>query len=805
MNQSKKIAVPRILLLTLTVFTLSLIYPGGSSAAPWDDLLKKAEDIASDMVEDVLNDDDEKSDDEQEPVKEPEPAVENSSPDWQAEESAPPPAPASTPPPAAPTASTTPSTTAPASTTAKPAVTTPAAGVAGVANPAPGMNLTTVPYLLLQLKYQPAAVDDEQLLQLTRFQVDHDQRVYGQAGGVHSPVNKLENARKAYQDAVQKLEQADSQGAKYTAQRNVDFHRQSVERFERELSNTMRGVVFDRDDVEGRDSAFAARELAPKFRRHLEKLAAGLPNKYTLEFLHRAQAYTYDFDHGIIYNRGNTWLPCNPETGGPCLPKGSNTKGMGTHFFILGGNQVRTNQKNKQHNRFAEFEGYFVARPPEPPHVDPLNPNPYGYPISMIRAGNVKAPSMVAFDRDIAMLSMKMDTADAEALKGPPPLTKAEMMAGKVQVSPHDRKVRSVLSFTIQEVPQPKQQQRIVQVSLDRLEIYSPEEKVLLAKKGSDFPSGVALLAKAQAKEAEAESATAAAAQAAESQAAADETDRLESFDIVGLKLGMPLADADPIVRQRMTPTSEYRFKRAKDFMAFDRSLVYIRIEDRFEPPLLYSVSAPVNMSGEGCPTPGDQRYVKGFAEICIEGKKGEYWRTAIPEEVISLTIEQSPAGKDVVLGISRWLSLPENVDSEGIIESLKKKYGNPDSNKLHKKTYTLTWGACQTNTAALSNGRKRKEPQLVRGDAIPDQVRLWSKIPTSVVNTALLFGVDSPGTAKLEQCRPAVTAQLGPMGDPGGMMLTVSLTDYSRYQKVFRELVASDAGPKKETVDLAL
>jgi len=136
---------------------------------------------------------------------------------------------------------------------------------------------------------------------------------------------------------------------------------------------------------------------------------------------------------------------------------------------------------------------------------------------------------------------------------------------------------------------------------------------------------------------------------------------------------------------------------------------------------------------------------------------------------------------------------------------SLQKKYGKPDSNQLHKKTYSLNWGECQTKTAAISNGRKTKEPQLVSGDAISEYSRLWSKIPTSVVNTALIFGADSPGTAKLEQCRPAVSAQLGPMGNPEGMMLSVSLTDYSRYLQVFRELVASDAGPKKETVDLAL
>ncbi len=76
MSQLKRIAWPRFLLLILTLFALSAIWPGTGSAAQWNDLLKKAEDLASDVVKDVLDDDEEEeSDDDQEAAQETSPAA----------------------------------------------------------------------------------------------------------------------------------------------------------------------------------------------------------------------------------------------------------------------------------------------------------------------------------------------------------------------------------------------------------------------------------------------------------------------------------------------------------------------------------------------------------------------------------------------------------------------------------------------------------------------------------------------------------------------------------------------------------
>jgi hypothetical protein len=740
MPQPKRLAQPWFLLLVLTLFALSVIWPETASAGPWDDLKKKAQDMAAQAVKQALDDAEESDGDletakQTSPVKESPPAVEKAEPTITSA----PPAPTSTPPPAAATASSTP----PAPAAAKPAVTTPAAGTAAAANPASGRNLTTVPYLLLQLKYQPAAVGDDQLLQLTQRQVDSDQRVYGQAAGVHSPVNKLKNARKDLQDAIQKLQQAETQGAKYTAQGNVDFFKQTVEKLERELAQSMRGVVFDRAEVENRDAAFAAQELASKYRRHLEKLAAGLPDKYTLEFRVPARFYTYDFDHGILYNHGNSWLPCNPDAGEPCLPKGSKTKGMGTHFFITGGNQARWNKNN----RLPEFKGYFVVRPPEAPRADPLNPNPYGYPITL-HAGGVQAPSLVVLDRNIALPALKMDTASAEAIKGPPPLTKAEMQAGKVRIPDSQRLVRSILYLTIQDVPKQKTQLQIIKVGLDKLEIFSPEQKLLLAKNADDFASSAELLAQAGAQEA-------AAAQGAKDAVAAQES----RLDILGIKLGMSLAEAEAIVRARMKPTSEFRYERDREFAPFGaepfaRSTVYIRME--------------------GTPT-GDF----------------QYWKTVTPKEVIGLTVETGADGKDHVFGIYRFLNTPKNADLDAIGDSLRKKYGKPE----FQQGYSARWG---NSKCQMGVKRSPGKGELRAGKDIPDESGFWQRIYSSIGTTQTRWK-NLPKQNVFEHCGPGMSALWSERS------LEVSLADLKAYFSRFEELFIVGSKNEKKAVELEL
>jgi hypothetical protein len=87
MSQPKRIALPRILLLVLTLFTLLVIWPETASAGPWDDLKKKAQDMAAQAVKQAL-DDAEESDGDQETAKKTSPSKKSPSTAEPAEQTA---------------------------------------------------------------------------------------------------------------------------------------------------------------------------------------------------------------------------------------------------------------------------------------------------------------------------------------------------------------------------------------------------------------------------------------------------------------------------------------------------------------------------------------------------------------------------------------------------------------------------------------------------------------------------------------------------------------------------------------------
>ena len=764
MLQSKQTNPLRFLTLVLICFLLSVTWPGAGSAAPWDKLIKKAKEAITE-IESITEAVD---DDEDEPPTQNVPEVAE-----QLEKDEPP------------------AKEAPKQG-AKPASKPVAAG------PATGRNLIGVPYLLLQMKYQSSPVPDDQLLKLTERQVRSDQNVY-------SDIARLEVLKKELQEFIQK--EATAKGMyKQSYKAMITSKQQQVASFKKRLEAPKLGLVFDRNEVENRDVSFVARELLPKFRQHLENLAAGLPDHYTIEFKNRMDTHIYHFEKGMLYWGGSQWA-CEPEIDETCfLVEGTSSPYlMGSHFFLQSGNLLRTGQaRTGQARLWSQYEGYFLLRPPKPPGYDYLNPNPHGYPGTLVTGvgGSNSSVAVIVVDRNMEVPGLKMDAASAEAMLHPPPLTQQEINANASEtlVPFSYRTMRSVLHVNVQEVPVPDKSGKFIKVSLEKIEIFSPEGKLLVSHDAGDFTSSVDQQAAAHSAQAEADAAlatAASAAQAAQTQVAADEAARLEGFDVIGFRLGMSLADADQMVRQHMTPTSEYRFERSEDFMAFDRSVIYFHFDD-----LLKDTPVPDSCKDKDLSDPINA----GFVKYCEELRENTYWQNVIPKEAIALTIEQSKAGKDVVLGITRWLSLPSNVNTDVIKDSLRRKYGNPDSESEHQEAYTLIWGECKTESRQPYTGTNGKQKLYTSGDVINDHANLWSFIPNRVVHTGLQFGVDSPGVVNLEGCRPAVSATLKPIGhNVEGMMLNVSLTDYGRYLEVFRELVASDAGPVKEKVDIDL
>ena len=189
-----------------------------------------------------------------------------------------------------------------------------------------GEDLRKVPLVLLEMKYVPETVDDTRMLQMTQRQIVRDQQIYRQA-------DQLKAEKKKH------------------PQMDAKFY----EDYDKQLATSMRGVVFKRTEVEGREAEFAARDLIPQFRQRLQQAAASLPDDYQLEYSYKIGSYVYDFEGSVLYNRSNTfWSSCD-AIGESCLPatiqaQSGLSGNTSSHLFIDGGNYAKKNDRKRPKN-----------------------------------------------------------------------------------------------------------------------------------------------------------------------------------------------------------------------------------------------------------------------------------------------------------------------------------------------------------------------------------------------------------------------------------------------------------------------
>jgi len=604
------------------------------------------------------------------------------------------------------------------------------------------MKLHTTPYILLRLKFVPGSIDDDVFLMLSEAQVKADQQVYKQA-------DELEEARIS----------------------TFARQKQKVPYLEKTLAEAMRGVVFDRDEVVGRERRFAARELLAKYRERVEKHAATLPDSYTIEFSNNAIDYKYDFELGGLYFNRNSWHPCDVGAIEGCLSNGS-----GSHFFIFGGNRSRNDQFKE---RQSEFEGDFILHPPLISVIDTekMRVNASGIPNSLLRSYNTQdthllrlpRASLVSVDRRLEMLTLKMDAQTAEEI------SKMRREPG----ADNQRQIRTLLHFTIREILG-HEKRPTLKVRLDLLEIFSSENKLLLSDKGSGFRLGTEVLAGERAKQ-----------QAVEKKLEA----QYASYDIVGLKLGMSLAAADKIVREHMSPTSEYRYERTVDIPGiyprergaserspFGRSVVYIRLEST--PPAKFLARDPV----------GSKRRWQVELSGHDVSERRSYWKTVAAQEIITLSVEKGTDGEDEVWGIYRKVQL-SNADPSAIGDSLRGKYGKPSSGQGNQ----WVWGNSKcppannrlqadtlirlddgSNTKAVYWGKRRAGVTLVGIDAKQAMRAVWQVSPSG-------SRTGMPAEAAYRHCGPSISAFWNARG------LTISMADFKSYFARFEDLFVSD------------
>ncbi len=599
--------------------------------------------------------------------------------------------------------------------------------------PSAGMDLAGIPFVLLQFKYQPATFSENDVLAWTQRQVQHDQ-------GVYTRVGRLEQARKQLEETTLKRDQAPNASMKKSYDYQIEAQKKQIKLQEAQIEESMTGVVFDRSEVENREPRFAAQQLKSKYSEHLARVAAALPDRYTLEFSNPVANYDYDFDAGILYNKVNTWAPCEMYPGELCLPNG-----WGSHFFA-------TLITTEQLKNLPDFAGYFLLSPPRAPFPDPMNPNPYGFPQSVLGGGLGR--TLLAIDHHIGIPYLKMEAGEAESMIRRPTLSPADVSAQKQLPgcwATRDCAFVGVIDFTVTGLrmkPRP-----VIVASLQTVKIFEPQGKSLRAYRAGDFLSIGAVQAAAKTKAQE--------EKAAQEKAAAEEAARYADFDILGIKLGMSLEDVDKIVRQHMKPTSEYRHERQNEVppfgaKPFDRAIAYIRMKD----------AAPAGQK-----------------------ESSRYWTEAVPEEVITVTVERSADGKDEVLGVRRWLQLPKNAHPDAIGNSLREKYGKPE----REQGSTATWGKVSGGPCRPSAGTSFGHLwELRAGQAIPGHAKGNFYYSVRAISTKSSRWKRLPDETGFETCGPAIQASYSGR-------LEVVLTDYKRYFERYSELFVSGSKSKEE------
>lgn len=234
-------------------------------------------------------------------------------------------------------------------------------------------------------------------------------------------------------------------------------------------------------------------------------------------------------------------------------------------------------------------------------------------------------------------------------------------------------------------------------------------------------------------------------------------------FDVLGIRLGMSLEEAQAILRGHMATTSVYRNERPSEsnfypFGAepFARAVTYLRLQD--EP-------------GQG---------------------------VASDEEIITLMVERSKSGQDEVLGIRRWVSMSKSTNPDAVAALLAKKYGQPASEQKAGKYSSWSWGKVDKRYCKPSIRRlilRKDEPES--GEMIPrSKLR---KLPIGTVGTTDNSWMKLPEDTRFRSCGPALRAQFVKG------KLEILLTDLNRYFARFEELFVSPPKEEAPEPDLAL
>ena len=382
--------------------------------------------------------------------------------------------------------------------------------------------------------------------------------------------------------------------------------------------------MFAEHEVADRNPEFAAQELIDTYIARIKNYAAKIPSKFTgalelqLEYDHNKQVLHTKFDKSLLLNMFN----------------------LGVNYKVTSANRGKWKGKPIFSSRIVSGVGgsldlQLKAVYGEGPYLDTHAPSKY--PRSIGNYQEAKSPSF-SFDRIPAPGALPMSSKQAERLFTPPkrPPKGFDAEAKKKEKEYYEKVKRYSKSFILLTDFEVKSIEKVnngfmVHAKILGAELLGTRKESLKTYAASDFTSVDNMLAQQQKNQ---QSASQEKEQQKEKQAA-QKLEKLQELDILGIKLGMPMKQAEKLLAKQM----------------------------KFE--TVYSIAGAKVTTVSRNPKP---------SQIYKPYSKGKVFAKSDGSNVVAVFIDDNHQ----VIGVSRRLE-SKTLKKDALRSSLEKKYGAPD------------------------------------------------------------------------------------------------------------------------------
>ncbi len=631
------------------------------------------------------------------------------------------------------------------------------------------------------LRHHPELADGQGLIDAAAYQIRMEQKVWPEVDKIREQAKANPEYLKAqgfdWQRPVhvRDWQTLDAQGDSLAAtliQKSFVTSRPSWGYFDQAASLDQRfqyrvdALVFDRATIENREAEFVAREVAPVFKKHLLAAAKAAPNTLYADLILREPRYDYEKEV-YTFGKGESVSLVNDIFGRVVYSDdpGADAENREATVYVPRSAEravVLTNDDS-----LVKYDGDFERAGHERTQTARLKSitnspaaNSWRVAITRLRLGN----GIFALDRQLKIDSVSVDRATAEARKG----QRNQMLFARVKFE------IDKIEFGARLRGNDLQKPPIFFATVTGVDVIDGQQRVLASFDPSSFVGREELDAQAQQDAAEAakQEADAAEAQAAVDQQKAERRNQLRSADILGIRLGMTLQEAESVLREKM-----------------DVAWV-AKLKDK------------VRGASNSARVSPNRPYKHFHAYVSADGRQ-------------QMVLHFQPDAGNKLFAIIRTVMLEENTPKEAVFDQLKQKYGsdvleaNPqwlwtvdfgvlpdrfyENGKLKAPNRMTPERAFKDGSCNAYVGNAWSALELVKIDGqetTSDENKLMpASLPVLDIRGAQSRSQDYPRTFswdsdKWETCGPTVLAEM--QGYRDNMILNVAIHDLNAYRDVY-------------------